>query len=178
MPTNIIIDGYNLIRHSPDLQALDALDLEAARDALAERLTRYKRMRGHKITVVYDGLEGRSLAETKGRARGIRVIYSRRGERADDVIRRLTSKRAAGTIVVTSDRELGRAVEAAGATVIDSPEFEARLIQADLYAAKGMDADSEEEEETASGRAGTKKKGPSKRPSKKERRKSRRLDRL
>lgn len=176
MPTNIIIDGYNLIRHSPDLQALDALDLEAARDALAELLTRYKRLRGHRITVVYDGLEGRSLAETKGRTRGVRVIYSRRGERADDVIRRLASKRAAGTIVVTSDRELARSVEAVGADVVDSPEFEARLAQATLYAEKGMDP--EGDVETGPDRAGTKKKGPSRRTSKKERRKSRRLERL
>ncbi len=178
MPTNIIIDGYNLIRHSPDLQAIDALDLEAARDALAERLTRYKRLRGHRITVVYDGLKGRSLAETKGRARGIRVIYSRRGEQADDVIRRLASKQAAGTVVVTSDRELARSVEAAGADVVDSPEFEARMIQATLYAEKGVDPDSGGDEETGPSRAGTKKKGPSRRTPKKERRKSRRLDRL
>ncbi len=39
---HLIIDGYNLIRQSLDLQCLEARELEAGREALLERLADYR----------------------------------------------------------------------------------------------------------------------------------------
>ena len=58
MPLEIIIDGYNLIRQSSSLKRLDAQDLEQGREALLERLIAYRQVRGHPITVVFDGWGG------------------------------------------------------------------------------------------------------------------------
>ena len=178
MPISIIVDGYNLIRQSPELSRIWDLDLEAARDALAERLTRYKRLHKHKITVVYDGAHWSASGRNAPRARGIRTIFSRGGEKADDVIRRMVSKEAEGKIVVTSDRDLARSVESAGAATIDSPTFEARLFEAEINAVKGVIPDEGGEESTGRRRTSTKKKGPARRAPKKERKKSRRLGKL
>ena len=52
---HLIVDGYNLIKQSPRLQALDAMDLQAGREALLELLADYRRRSHHQITVVFDG---------------------------------------------------------------------------------------------------------------------------
>ena len=89
MTMHLIIDGYNVIRQSLELQLLDARELEAGRTALLARLAAYRERHRHKITVVFDGWLGGDLKETRDRHQGMLIIYSRRGEKADEVIKRL-----------------------------------------------------------------------------------------
>ena len=88
---HIIVDGYNLIRQSDVLRGHERQSLEAGRKALIRGLAQYKRLRGHRITVVFDGWEGGSPLEERDLAGGVAIIYSRLGEKADEVIKRLVA---------------------------------------------------------------------------------------
>jgi predicted RNA-binding protein with PIN domain len=93
MSLHLVIDGYNLIRQSPWLSVLDARDLEAGREALLAALSEYRQRRPqHKVTVIFDGWQGGALQESRDLCRGVGVIYSRRGERADEVIKRMLAR--------------------------------------------------------------------------------------
>ncbi|MGA9755031.1 MAG: NYN domain-containing protein, partial [Desulfobaccales bacterium] len=93
---HLIVDGYNLIRQSPQLQLLDAMDLQAGREALLELLAQYRSRSHHRITVVFDGWQRGDLKESRDRYQGILIVYSRRGERADEVIKRLLNQEREG----------------------------------------------------------------------------------
>jgi len=167
MAVHVVIDGYNLIRQSATLSAQEELSLELGRDALLERLRKYKRVRSHRITVVFDAANKPLLAEQRSQHKGIRIIYSGQGETADTVIKRICRNEGEKVLLVTTDRELASYAEARGSVAMDSEDFEARMEMALYVDAKGVD---EEEEERWQPNKGTRKKGPAKRMSKKERR--------
>jgi len=81
----LIIDGYNLI-------GIHHRDLDARRKALIRMLIDYRRIRGHSITLVFDGHGGFSARESIKSEGGIRVIYSRISRKADDVIKEIIKK--------------------------------------------------------------------------------------
>ncbi|MFH2076860.1 MAG: NYN domain-containing protein [Pseudomonadota bacterium] len=168
MTMHIIVDGYNLIRQSDVLRRYERISLEEGRRALVLNLARYRKMRGHRITVVFDGWEGGSPTEERDRAGGVEIIYSRLGEKADEVIKRLLQTASEEIMVVTSDREIAVFAERRGKTAIASPAFAERL---DRIAAGNLpDAPPEMETEDDDDRAGSaKKKGPSRRLSKQKR---------
>jgi predicted RNA-binding protein with PIN domain len=167
---HLIIDGYNLIRQSPDLQRLDARELEAGRMALLKMLGAYRSRSRHQITVVFDGWQGGDLKESREQHQGILIIYSRRGERADEVIKRLLTRERGRAVVVSSDRELQDWARRLGATWINASQFDL------LYLLPREQGAPEEEGEPAPARAG--KKGPARRLSKQQRQRQRRLKKL
>jgi uncharacterized protein len=159
---SLIVDGYNLIRQSPELRQYDKKELAAGREMLLKKLLAYQRLKKRSITVVFDGWEEGGLIENRDRCGGIEVIYSQRGEKADEVIKRLARRRGQEAVVVTSDRELGHACSQEGCSVVTSQEFEARLALADYAEHKG--GTTEVQGDLSSGPLrGTKKKGPSRR---------------
>ena len=123
----IVIDGYNLLKAIPDCRALEAKDPEAARDALITRLGRYRWLRGHQVTIIFDGWLAGPPLQRRTNARGVQVIYSQRGEQADTVIRRSAPEVAHQGVVVTSDRALASDMRRLGVEVISSAEFGERL---------------------------------------------------
>jgi len=166
---HIIVDGYNLIRQSDTLRGRERRSLEEGRRALILLLARYRKVRGHRITVVFDGWEGGFLQEERDLAGGVAIIYSRLGEKADEVIKRLVAAGSEELLVVTSDREIVSFAARRGKAAIASPEFAARL---DRIALGDLptDASREEEEGEDDGeRGGQKKKGPARRLSKRQR---------
>jgi predicted RNA-binding protein with PIN domain len=170
MSLHLIVDGYNVIRQVPRLQSLDARDLEAGRAALLEALAAYRRTRPvHQVTVVFDGWQGGELQESRDRYRGLAVVYSRRGERADEVIKRLLHQEGRRAVVVSSDRELQIWARNIGAAWMAAAQF-ARLHL------EGAGDSPEEHEEGFSPLPG--KKGPARRLPKPERRRRQRLRKL
>lgn len=159
MALHIVIDGYNLIRQSPTLSALEQISIQEGRDTLITLLTQYKKIKTHKITVVFDAAYGDSCAESTTRQRGITIIFSRKGELADNVIKRIAAKERERAIIVTSDNDIVDFAARHRAATIDSKEFEARLTVASYAAVKGGDMEDEEEGWSKT----TKKKGPSRR---------------
>jgi len=120
----ILIDGYNLIRQSDILRRYERQSLEEGRRALIAKLIEYEKRRGHKITVVFDGWKNGSADEGRDRAGKINIIYSRHGEKADDVIKRIAAHTAEDTVVVSSDREIASYITKCGRTALTSLEFE------------------------------------------------------
>jgi len=123
MAGRIIVDGYNLIGSEKGLRG----NLQGQRDRLIQELRKYQERKGYLITVVFDGWRAGWIYETEERYGDLTVIYSRQGEKADSVIKRLAKEIGSACIVVTSDRELRQAVEVNGATAIYTSEFKAKL---------------------------------------------------
>lgn len=128
---HLIIDGYNLLGVGPRGGTGERWS-EAAREDLLRRLTSYRRRKGHAVTVVFDGWRAGGVSEQRDSRGGIDVIYSRRGEQADDVIRRLAAEFGAECAVVSSDGEVRRSAGAAGALVLTAQEFWMKLYEAPL----------------------------------------------
>lgn len=135
----IAIDGYNFLKQSPDLRRLEQIELKKAREGLIERLAKYKQIKGHSITVVFDGEQERRLAGQRQRLRGIDVIFSKPGEKADDVLKRLSAEKRGGITVVTSDREVALFSEKKGAITIPVSDFAEKMEMAQFYALKGSE---------------------------------------
>ncbi|RPH52822.1 MAG: hypothetical protein EHM85_01595 [Desulfobacteraceae bacterium] len=165
MPLHIIIDGYNLIRQSPSLSSLDRRDIQLGRRALLDLLASYKKIRPHRITVVFDGISDSVYSSDKEKIKGIEVRFSRRPDSADTVIKELASGYREKALVVSSDMDVVRFAEAKGSATISSVSFENKIRMAASYF-NGAGMESEEEEER---RTDTRKKGPDRRLSKKKR---------
>ena len=116
----ILIDGYNLI-------GIAHKDLEKARNDIIEKLCRYSELKGHNITLVFDGWKGGQGMETKMRIDNVNIIYSRLGEKADFVIKKILSEDIKPWIVISSDREIFDFAVKKGFVSIASEEFEDKL---------------------------------------------------
>lgn len=163
----ILIDGYNVIRQSVALSDIEAKNFEKGRAALLQKLSAYKRVKPHRIIVVFDAWKTDWGHRSADRVGGIEVIYSRAGETADDVMIEMIGVEKETMIVVSSDREIATAARSKGFLVLSAREFEARLLQAS-YMESG--SNSSNDDEPSRGRLSTKKKGPSRRLPKQKRR--------
>ena len=165
---HIIVDGYNLIRQSDTFRHYERKSLEEGRNALIRSLAGYRKLRGHRITVVFDGWVGGSPIEERDSAGGVEIIYSRLGEKADEVIKRLLAKGDEEILVVTSDREIAVFATRRGKTAIASTAFDVGL---ERGAAGSLPAESNGKDDTDEDddRPGMKRKGPSRRLSKQQR---------
>jgi len=161
MALHIIIDGYNLIYQS---KTFNSRDMQDARDGLVNTLAAYKRMRGHTITVVFDGAEAPPGTGQRDRRKGINVTFSRNGELADAVIKRMAAREKQKALVVSSDREIVEFAASQGATTIDAALFEEKISMAALG---GIE---EESTDSSGWTPTTRKKGPRRRLPKRERR--------
>jgi uncharacterized protein len=160
----IVIDGYNLLQVIPECRNRQGIDPQGAREFLIMQLGRYHWLRGHYVAVIFDGWRDGLPLQRHTQSRGVQVIYSQRGEQADDVIRRMAPQVAHQGLIVTSDRTLAGAVARLGADVIDSKSFGERLQAALLGTERGKAGDSAEGVgEQSMGQR--KKKGHSRRPS-------------
>lgn len=173
MSIHIIIDGYNLIRQSPGLEALDREDIQLGRDALLRRLVAYKKIKRHNITVVFDGGGAPLFADGGDNYKGVRVKFSRPGQTADTLINRMAKKERERALVVTSDRAVADYCAGQGATVLPSPDFDAKLSLAAYTEMKGDSG-----EDNSGWVPTTRKKGPRRKLSRKERRKRVRVKKL
>ena len=85
----VLVDGYSLLHHWPDLAPGRERHSFHARDALVAVLTQYQDSSGTPITVIFDG--GGAPPDTpknetaKG---GIEVLFSKKGQTADQIIER------------------------------------------------------------------------------------------
>jgi len=84
----ILVDGYSLLHNWPELAPGRARHSAAARDALVQRLTLYQDAIRTPVSIFFDGSgSSGSKAETAAPA-GVEVLYSRRGQTADQMIER------------------------------------------------------------------------------------------
>jgi len=173
MSIHVIIDGYNLIRQSGYLGSLDSRNIQAGRDALVEMLAAYRRIKHYPITVVFDGSRATCDCPSRDRIQGVGIIFSRYGELADAVIKRMAAKEKEKAIVVTSDQDIIRHSAAFGCATLSSPVFEQKLMMACRLNSDDPDNDSE-----GGWIPTTRKKGPSRRLSKRMRHNQIKTDKL
>src|SRR4030067_2200037 len=124
---HLIIDGYNLLYVCQSLSTLSSIELQWERDRLIDQLSAYRQVKPYEITIVFDGWQGGWKTEKKERKKGIELIFSKLGEKADEVIKRLVKEKGSGAIVVTSDREVSRYAERMSAAVIPSDQFREKM---------------------------------------------------
>jgi predicted RNA-binding protein with PIN domain len=174
MALHIVIDGYNLIRQSRQFSDIDKLDMQMGREALVSALAAYKKIKPHPITVVFDGHTAETGMPRRNQMKGIRIRFSRSGELADHVIKRIASREKEKLLVVSSDLEIMNHAESVGAAVLSSAEFEERLIMAAYLDMKGAD----EAAPRVGKRTGTRKKGPARRLPKRKRKMQKKISKL
>ncbi len=119
----LLIDGYNLLHSGRSFVHLTALELQKERDSLIDKLSLYRQARSLQILVVFDGWQGGWSTEKKEKKKGIDLIFSKMGEKADEVIKRLMKEKGSGVVVVTSDREISRYGDKLSIPVIPSGLF-------------------------------------------------------
>ncbi len=120
---HLIVDGYNVTKTGfPDLS------LEDQRSRLIHGLAALAARSGAEVTCCFDGasLQGRVPSVT---ARGVRVLFSKPDEIADELIRRLVRAEPPGRamVVVSSDREVADAVRRSGAHPVPAAALVRRL---------------------------------------------------
>ena len=164
MSLHIIIDGYNLIRQSNNLSSLDRQDMQQGRETLIDMLAAYKKMKAHRITVVFDGTEAPLHSQQRDRRKGISILFSHNGETADAVIKKMARRERQKALVVSSDLEIVQSAASSGAATISADEFE-RKLEISIYT-NGIETD---RDGNRGWKPTTKKKGPSRRLSKRQR---------
>ena len=117
---HILIDAYNLIGTAHD-------NLEKVRNVLIDKIKRYSEIKKHHITLVFDGWKSGHKDQTEIKTRDVIVIYSRLGEKADLVIKRLVKSSTVPWIVVSSDREISEYAASHNHAAVSSAEFEEKL---------------------------------------------------
>jgi predicted RNA-binding protein with PIN domain len=162
MGMHLIIDGYNLLHADRTLVSLNPIQLQRERERLTDQLSAYRSLRQMEITVVFDGWQGGWSTEKRERKKGIELVFSKLGEKADEVIKRLVREKGTGVTVISSDREVSRYAEKMAVAAVSSDQFKEKMENTLMKGEK----DFQEEEE----RSGEKTKGPSRMLSKKEKR--------
>ena len=118
----LIVDGHSVIFAWPELRALHDRRTSLARETLARQLRDYQDWTGVHVVVVFDGKGTRVSASSD--PHDIQIFYSRKGQTADAIVERLTSKYAGryDIVVATSDNLERETASASGAECI-SPDF-------------------------------------------------------
>jgi len=166
----ILIDGYNLI-------GIAHKNLEKARNDLIQKLCKYSILRGHNITLVFDGWKSGHATETTMRIGNVNIIYSRVGEKADVVIKKIISEDKRPWIVVSSDREVASFANRKDCVSLTAGEFEGKLYSA-LYANEQRKTEESLKYDEDIDLAPVRQKGNPHRMSKKEKKKLRALKKL
>ena len=89
-PEYLLVDGYNVIFDWPDLKALAARDLSAAREALIQILCNYQGYHQCTLILVFDAWRvsgGTGGVQKEG---GVWVVYTKEAETADAYIEKVT----------------------------------------------------------------------------------------
>jgi predicted RNA-binding protein with PIN domain len=127
MPKRLIIDGYNLIYASAELQALMGESIEAAREKLIAELEEYCFREERAAEVVFDGAGSKGPATTEERSGFLKVTFTGEGQSADSYIEKLAYQkggdRANEVLLITGDYDQQKVAAGAGLLRMSSREF-------------------------------------------------------
>jgi predicted RNA-binding protein with PIN domain len=127
---SIIVDGYNYIGHSRELELSDP----TAKDKVIYLLGRYCSRVHKSLTIVFDGNYFVDRANRKRQYGGVSVIYTSPIYTADEMIKKMIKRqeprRRKALLVVSSDSEILQYTRSHGASAVRSEDFEDTIIQA------------------------------------------------
>jgi predicted RNA-binding protein with PIN domain len=119
---HLVVDGYNVTK-----AGFGELSLEQQRSRLVTGLGGLAAQTGVEVTCVFDGAERmHGLPPTP---RGVRVLFSRKGQTADELIRQLVRAEPSGrpVVVISTDREVADGVRRHGAYPLTAETLVRRL---------------------------------------------------
>ncbi|WP_442788606.1 NYN domain-containing protein [Dactylosporangium sp. NBC_01737] len=119
---HMIVDGYNVTK-----KGYGELSLEQQRNRLVAGVGGLVAQTRAEVTVVFDGAE--RVVGLPPAPRGVRVLFSKKGETADELIRRLVRAEPAGRpiVVISSDKEVIDGVRRHGAYPLGNDTLLRRL---------------------------------------------------
>ncbi|MEU4425635.1 NYN domain-containing protein [Actinoplanes sp. NPDC024001] len=119
---HLVVDGYNVTK-----RGFADMSLEQQRKRLITGLGGIAAQTGDEVTVVFDGAE--RVHGLPPAPRGVRVLFSRKGTTADELIRQLVRAEPPGrpVVVVSSDREVADGVRRHGAYPMGADSLLRRL---------------------------------------------------
>jgi predicted RNA-binding protein with PIN domain len=122
---HLIVDGYNVTK-----RGFGEVSLEQQRSRLVNGIGGIAAQTRVEVTVVFDGAE--RVVGLPPAPRGVRVLFSRKGETADELIRRVVRAEPAGRplVVISSDREVADGVRRHGAYPLGADALLRRLARA------------------------------------------------
>jgi predicted RNA-binding protein with PIN domain len=188
----IIVDGYNFIFNSYFKVRFKSDELQKLREKTINFLSKYYNVKRNKVVVVFDGYNTDEPFESKYNRQNIEIIYSKKDEKADDVIVRLAKSITGSLIIVTNDNDIRRRASGSSCSCLDVDEFirlaeniiaqgisESSTVQGGYPRNIAEDGEEEECEDGIAGRrGGGEKKGNPRRLSKKERLKMKKIKKL
>ncbi|MEV7992413.1 NYN domain-containing protein [Streptomyces sp. NPDC086077] len=120
---HLVVDGYNVTK-----TGYPQMPLEKQRLRLLGQLSQLAAQSGAEVTCVFDGAE-LAAPVLLAPPRGVRVLFSKPGVTADELIRQLARAEPPGrpVIVVSTDREVADGVARAGARPVASAVLLKRL---------------------------------------------------
>jgi predicted RNA-binding protein with PIN domain len=121
---HLIIDGYNYINRIKSSPAGGGTSLDMLRQSLLDRFVLYKKLKGIKLTVVFDAYNSYPPGRQRENYKGIDVVYSGEKETADDVIIGWIREKKAGIIAVSSDRAIIDEAKKHGVAFLTPPGME------------------------------------------------------
>ncbi len=130
MKEYLIVDGYNIINSWEDLSAHALEDMDYARFRLINYLSQFNNL-WDKLTVVFDAHLVAGGTESREIVSAVEVIFTREGERADNLIEKITHKlksnRNINIWVATSDQVEQQTIFSRGALRLTPGELKRLL---------------------------------------------------
>lgn len=118
-----LIDGYNLLGVRRGLRG----DLARRREVLIQELVQYHQDTGLSLILVFDGHRSGMDQESREEREGITLLFTGRGETADERMARLLREEEGPWVVVSSDRVVRRMAQASGAATVSAGVFDRHL---------------------------------------------------
>jgi uncharacterized protein len=137
---HLVIDGYNYINRSRSTAIGDS-NLDMLRRSFLDKLFQYKKIKGGKITVVFDAYNSYSLTRQRESYKSIDVVYSKENETADEVMIGWIRQKRAGMVVVTSDRAIIDEAKAHGVPFLTSVKLNEMMSAPSPVYSKGEEDD-------------------------------------
>lgn len=125
----LFVDGYNIINSWESLKEKAQISYEEARIELMEILSEYHHYSGIEIIVVYDAHLVKGNNGTEQFYKGIKAVYTKENETADNYIERTLDLigRIKRVRVATSDRLEQQIILSRGGTRISARELEVEI---------------------------------------------------
>ncbi len=115
------------------------------RRSFLDKLFRFKKEKGAKITVVFDAYNSVSPGRQQEGYKGIDIIYSSKNETADEVIIGWIRQKRAGMVIVSSDRAIIDEAKTHGVPFLTSVKLAEMMAETGAYpSGHGKEEDAEE----------------------------------
>jgi len=125
----LFVDGYNIINSWDSLKKINKVNIKEARDELIEIMAEYKHYSGIEVTIVFDAYLVKGNWGNEENYKGIKVIYTKENETADQYIERTLDKigKIKRVRVATSDWVEQQIILGRGGTRISARELEIEI---------------------------------------------------